>query len=164
MSIQLVILILCLIAIPLILLLPRLYKDKQRVFAHRWVCEDLVGNILKRIYPDHEFIKVRPDFLKYPQTGRNLELDFYCKDLNLCVEYNGKQHYKYVKFFHNSDPNKFEQQRARDAFKKKRCAELGITFIEIPYTVSKDMLYNYVFTKILKSGGAACDALKPADS
>ena len=34
----------------------------------------------------------RPDWLKNPLTGKNLELDIYYPELKLAVEFNGMQH------------------------------------------------------------------------
>ena len=48
------------------------------------------------------FVKIRPNFLKNEKTGSNLELDCFNKELKIAVEYNGKQHYKFIPFFHKS--------------------------------------------------------------
>ena len=48
---------------------------------------------LEKIY-GKEFLCVRPDFLRNPETNRKLELDCYNEELKLAVEYNGIQHYK----------------------------------------------------------------------
>ena len=84
------------------------------------------GNILKEYFPSHTFIKTRPKFLLYPKSGRRLELDFYCKELNIAFEVNGTQHYEYVKYFHG-DKSGFLYTLEKDKFKKKACLENGIT-------------------------------------
>lgn len=147
--------ILGILTILMLLFLPVIHTEYRRQFSHRWMTEDLVGTILKRMMPNHTFVKVRPDFLKYPPTGRNLELDFYCEDLNTCVEYNGRQHYEYTPYFHGSNMDKFNSQKQRDAHKRAVCKSHGLTYIEIPYTVSKDRLYNYIYEKICTSGNDA---------
>ena len=81
-----------------------------------------------------KFPSVRPDFLKNPETDCNLELDGYNENLKLSFEYNGIQHYKFHKRFHKNDEEAFKKQRERDEFKYKRCIEMGITLISVPYT------------------------------
>ena len=43
------------------------------------------------------FSPIRPNFLVDPQTNYKLELDGYNEELNIAFEYNGIQHYKFVK-------------------------------------------------------------------
>lgn len=95
---------------------------------------------LRDIFPDNNFEKVRPDWLKNPLTGHNMELDFYCEELRLAIEYQGIQHYKFSKQFHQNDAN-FAAQLQRDEFKRKICQERGITLLEISY---KDNIYEYL--------------------
>ena len=94
--------------------------------------EKLTRDIFEKIM-SVEFQTVRPDFLKNPKTGRNLELDGYNENLKLAFEYNGEQHYKFLKYFHDTEED-FKIQREHDEFKYKKCLELGITLISIPYT------------------------------
>ena len=94
--------------------------------------EKLTREIFERIM-SVEFPTVRPDFLKNHKTDRNLELDGYNENLKLAFEYNGKQHYKFLKYFHERKED-FKIQREHDEFKYKKCLELGITLISIPYT------------------------------
>ena len=78
------------------------------------------------------FIKIRPDFLKNNVTGANLELDIYNESLKLAIEYNGRQHYDYVPFFHKNYEH-FQTQKYRDEIKKMLCKQNGIHLIEIRY-------------------------------
>jgi hypothetical protein len=76
-------------------------------------------------YYGKSFEASRPDFLKYPLTGHNLELDGYNAELAIAFEYNGSQHYQYPNVFHKSE-EEFEQQIQKDDFKRKACDEQGI--------------------------------------
>ena len=99
------------------------------------------------------FPKVRPDFLRNPVTGgdHNLELDCYNAVLNLAVEYNGVQHYKYVPYFHKNK-DAFQNQKYRDLLKAQMCKDYGINLIEVPYTVKVEEIEAYL-SKNLKSLG-----------
>lgn len=86
----------------------------------RYVLESLFGV---------PFINSRPDILKNPKTGKNLELDCYNKTLKLALEFNGEYHYKSDQF-HNTKHIEY-----RDALKKQLCIKHGIHLIVVPYTV-----------------------------
>lgn len=74
-----------------------------------------------------KFIKCRPTWLE------GLELDGYCKELNLAFEYNGQQHYEYIEFFHRGDNDNFIIQVENDIKKRRILKEKGIYLIDIPY-------------------------------
>ena len=57
--------------------------------------EEQCREILQRL-TGKKFNSVRPDFLKNPETNRNLELDMYCEEMNVAFEYNGCQHYHFI--------------------------------------------------------------------
>lgn len=99
---------------------------------------------------DKEFKKVRPDWLKYPNAG-NLELDGYNNQLNLAFEYNGIQHYEYIKHFHRTKEN-FEKRKEYDEFKAKKCEENDVELIIIPYTVTNEKLPQYISKELIKRG------------
>lgn len=61
----------------------------------------------------------------------NLLFDFYLEKYNLCIEYNGGQHYKPVKFFGGIES--FKLQAKRDEIKRKYCEENNINLLIIPY-------------------------------
>ena len=65
----------------------------------------------------------------------NLELDGYNEKLNLVIEYNGEQHYKYHEFFHRYDINNLHKQKERDSRKKELCYKNNAYLIIIPYWV-----------------------------
>ena len=112
--------------------------------------EKCVGEILKEIFPEYEFKKIQPDWLKNLKTNRNLELDYYNEELKKPYEYQGIQHEEYEPFFHQGNINNFYKQQEHDRIKKELCEKKGIKLICIPskyvYTNPLDMceyiLYN----------------------
>lgn len=90
-----------------------------------------------------QFPKVRPEWLKNPMTGRRLELDMYCEELTLAVEYDGAQHSFYVPHFHGSQ-EAFRQQQQRDTIKETICAQKNVHLLRIPYNIPEDHLGSYL--------------------
>lgn len=104
--------------------------------------EELCRRIIEEIY-QKPFIKVRPDFLKNPETGINLELDCYNDELKIALEYNGIQHYEYPNYT-GQTYEEFVAQVRRDMFKAQRCEEEGIYLITVPYRIPEHMLRAYI--------------------
>jgi len=96
--------------------------------------ETLVRDILEQtIYPGRRFPNIRPDWLKNPDTQRNLELDCYNRELRVGVEIHGRQHYEYTPSMHGTQED-FRKSQTRDALKRSLCARHGVLLIEVPYT------------------------------
>lgn len=60
-----------------------------------------------------------------------LQFDFYLPEYNLCIEYDGKQHFESVEFF--GGDKKFEELKKRDKIKNEYCKENNIHLLRIPY-------------------------------
>lgn len=88
--------------------------------------------VMKAIYPNYTFKKVRPAFLKNPKTKRNLELDLYNENLKLAIEFNGQQHYEFIPRFHGNQ-KRYHEQIYRDELKKKLCEKEGVFLIIVRY-------------------------------
>lgn len=114
-------------------------KKRKRVpKKHETECRRIIESVLKV-----PFTSVRPDFLKNPKTGKNLELDMYNPSLKLALEYQGVQHRKYTPFFHKSYSD-FMGQVERDNYKKKRCMDEGIDLICVPDNIKYENLGEYI--------------------
>jgi len=101
---------------------PQCCQGRSEILS-REIFEDIMGV---------KFPSGKYKFLTNPDTGNPLELDGYSKELNLAFEYQGRQHYKFVDHFHKTE-DIFKKSQERDRFKYKKCVELGITLILIPY-------------------------------
>jgi hypothetical protein len=97
------------------------------------------------------FPKSRPDFLRNPITGNNLEIDCFNESLHLGVEYNGQQHYNYTSFFHRN-PEASLNQKYRDEIKRRLCQENGIALIEVPYTIKFNDIGPYLNLRLKELG------------
>jgi hypothetical protein len=106
--------------------------------------EALCKKIIEEIY-GVPFYCVRPNFLKNPETGRNLELDMYNDHLKIGIEYNSDQHYVFPNSFHKTH-EEFINQVRRDQFKLDTCDKNGIYLITVPHNipVKYDSIKEYI--------------------
>lgn len=96
--------------------------------ARRWKTEEDVRRAFEEA-TGRKAPSTRPPFLG------GLELDGYCEELGVAFEYNGKQHYEYVPFFHRNGPGDLAAQQERDRRTEAGCDEEGVALIVIPYWV-----------------------------
>lgn len=97
--------------------------------------EKVIGDYLKLRFVE-KFEKTRPGFLLNPKSGSCLEYDFYNSKMKLAIEYNGEQHYKYIKKFHKSEED-FEEQIYRDQLKQQLSQKNNIHLIIIPHNFER---------------------------
>lgn len=60
-----------------------------------------------------------------------LPFDFYLPDYDVCIEYQGEQHYKSIEYFGGDDG--FRIRQMHDKIKRNYCKDNNIYLIEIPY-------------------------------
>jgi len=123
------------------------YKTPEKKIIIHKKYETECKNILQKIF-NKQFIQIRPDFLKW-KYNKNLELDMFNQELNLALEYQGRQHYNYIPFFHKSI-NDFYEQVERDNYKKNICEQIGINLITVPYTIKFENLEKYIKQELKK--------------
>lgn len=70
-------------------------------------------------------------FEEFPVAGTKLSLDFYNANKKIAVEVQGKQHTKYVPFFHGKNKINYINQLKRDSDKLKFCELNDIELVEI---------------------------------
>lgn len=95
-----------------------------REFRNEKLCREIFEDIFKKPFP-----KLKNIF------GTRLELDGYCKELNIAFEYNGEQHYKCIEGF-KMTPDDLKKVQHRDAQKQELCDKNGVSLIVIPFTQS----------------------------
>ena len=89
--------------------------------------------------PQHRF-----DGCKYK---RELPFDFFLPDYNVCIEYQGIQHYEPVEWFYDTE-NTFEERQKRDQIKREYCKDNGILLIEIPYFYNNEKIKNTIINTL----------------
>lgn len=70
---------------------------------------------------------------KNPKTNRKLPFDFYLPKYNICIEFDGKQHFIENGWFNNRN-GALEEIQYRDSIKNEYCYNRSIFLIRIPYT------------------------------
>jgi len=88
-----------------------------------YLTESKLGDVLKQVFYDCEIISQ----YKIPYKDSFFKVDYYIKELNMIVEYDGHRHY--------SDTINI----ARDINLKNHCEYRGITVVSIPYWVQLDL-------------------------
>ena len=73
---------------------------------------------------------------------RKLPFDFYLPDYNICIEYDGKQHFEINDFFGGLES--FEMVKINDKIKTDYCFDNNITLIRINKENIKDKLNNFL--------------------
>lgn len=111
------------------------------------ICKETLESIFQK-----PFLKVRPPFLYNSVTHENLELDLFNSDINLAVEYSGRQHYEYIPFFHGNTRDKFQNQKYRDEKKLELCKKNNVPLIIVPYTVPHDKIPSFLKDELRKLG------------
>ena len=101
---------------------------EKRNYVNETKCQEILKSIFNK-----PFTNGKPEWL-----GK-LELDCYNEEFGFALEYNGKQHYEFVKHFHRT-PKGLKIQQKRDKRKNELCDQNNIKLISVPYTVPYDKL------------------------
>jgi hypothetical protein len=109
-------------------------------------CKNSYGERKISNYLESNSIKYLREF-KFEQCfyKDKLPFDFYLPDYNLCIEFNGIQHYEPVDFF--GGVISYENQLIRDSVKNKYCSDNKINLLIIKY----DEDIDFKISSILKS-------------
>jgi hypothetical protein len=124
-------------------------KKEKKFISFSSKAEQMCCKIMEQIY-DKPFTRVRPPFLKNPETGYPLEIDCYNAELKIGVEYNGVQHYVFPNFT-NCSYEDFLKTVRRDQFKRTECDRNGVYLITVPYTIKHDKIREYIINHLPKS-------------
>jgi very-short-patch-repair endonuclease len=71
-----------------------------------------------------------------------LPFDFYLPDYNVCIEFDGIQHFKPIEYF--GGENEFEKRKTNDLIKTQYCEKHKIRLIRLPYTLSNEEIYQNI--------------------
>lgn len=133
----------------------------EPVVAGTWCpkCPKSIGEEIVRSALEHyfemPFPRERPQWLR-GLKGKPLELDGYCKELNIAFEHHGRQHYGSRSLFLREGKNR-KDDISRDALKRKLCRKHDIVLIEVPEVFHKVRLKDLpdFLEKVVKRLGVA---------
>lgn len=98
--------------------------------------------ILDKIKIKYEKQKTFPD-CKYKY---HLRFDFYLPDYNICIEYDGEQHFRPIPTMGGNE--KFLVTKERDNIKSEYCKQHDINLIRIPYWDFNILDIDYLLEKL----------------
>lgn len=95
---------------------------------HCWKssCEEERVRAMLEHHFQKKFITAYPNWLINPSTNYPLELDMYCAELNLAIEYNGIHHYEPI-----YGEERFIETVEKDQLKEKLCKDYKVQLISI---------------------------------
>ena len=97
---------------------------------------------IAQILADNQINFEREKVFKNCKHIKSLRYDFYLPDYNLCIEYDGEQHYKPIEYF--GGETAFKERQNNDRIKNKYCEDNNIGLIRIPYTYSPQKIYRTI--------------------
>lgn len=107
----------------------KIKRESEKITTYRKAAKQSNGEKKIADFLTSELVKFEREwFFKglYNYAKSNLlYFDFYLPDYNLCIEYDGQQHYATVKT---------ESAKMNDFLKNAYCAKNGINFLRIKYT------------------------------
>lgn len=113
-------------------------KFKQRIYKHlnfqgcpKCSVSSGESKIMKYLNDLNIYFEVEKIFNECKDINP-LRFDFYLPEMNLCIEYDGKQHFELCDFFMNEV--EFENLKRRDLIKNIYCKENSIDLLRIKYT------------------------------
>lgn len=71
-----------------------------------------------------------------------LPFDFFIPDYNICIEYDGIQHEKPVKFF--GGETAYQQQQIKDSIKTKYCVDTGKKLVRIRHNLDREEITDVI--------------------
>jgi hypothetical protein len=99
------------------------------------------GEVLIADFFDRNEIKyIYNKSLKDCISSSKLRFDFYLPDFNVCIEFDGMQHFKPVEMFGGEE--EFKKLKVRDEIKNKWCEVNGIELIRFNYLQQKEDIYE----------------------
>ena len=109
--------------------------------------EEKVRRICEQLFYPLKFPSVRPEWL-INKTGKRMEIDLYNKNLNLAIECQGQQHYKWVKHFQTY--KEWLAMKERDVLKAAILRKRKIRLLYVP-SIKKlpdELLEEFLLTNI----------------
>lgn len=116
------------------------------------LCSQILANVTGL-----DFETVRIEEIKNPLTNKPLEIDAFNRKTRIGMEVQGPQHSEFPNYIEYDPLNEmmlkqFKERVARDEYKRQKCFDLGIKLIEIPFSIEKEDLEEYMLEQLSNVG------------
>jgi very-short-patch-repair endonuclease len=120
-------------------------RDQSKSALHR-----KVRDLLRELYP--QFTVSEEGSMRVNIGGRatTVFVDLQVKEMNLCVECHGRQHFEFVPHFHGTRSG-FVDAVARDQAKAQFIKSCGFSYLTIRFDEEKTLTRRRLLSKILKA-------------
>ena len=107
------------------------------------ICHDSIGEReIKKVLDKKNILYIPQKRFIDCRDIKPLPFDFYLPTYNICIEYQGEQHFKPINYFGGVD--KFKTQQKRDKIKHDYCKDKGVCLILIKYNENVNDKLKYV--------------------
>lgn len=121
------------------------YQNFTRQMAGCPICNESKGELLIREYLNNNNIKFQTQKrFKDCKNIQPLPFDFYLPEFNICIEYDGIQHFKHRSYF--GEILDLKNVQARDKLKTDYCMQKNITLLRICYKENVVSRLNQFFS------------------
>lgn len=112
------------------------------------ICKSSKGELKVKSFFDFNHIKyIRQHSFFDCMLKKHLRFDFYLPEYNICIEYQGIQHYKPISYF--GGKTNYDITKIRDNIKKEYCKNNNIKLIEIKYSDDIDIMLLSLFNEYI---------------
>ncbi len=119
-------------------------KSLQKWRAWEYECISTFNKVLN--YPEFKREK-RFNWLRSPTTNYQLRVDIYYPNLKLCIEFDGEQHFKPIKFLPNQDAEEqFEKTKFYDSIKNELIPSHGLKLLRFKH--DEPLTEEYIINRL----------------
>lgn len=104
-------------------------KSKGEIYIETVLCDNNIDYITQKRFDGC-------------RNKRHLPFDFYLPNYNICIEYDGIQHYQSIEYWGGEQG--LQIRKENDRIKTNYCIKNNIRLIRIPYTMNKDDIYKTI--------------------
>lgn len=121
-------------------------KQKSLIYVNGYVIKPSKGEEKIKEILESNNIKFERE-KTFSTCGNGLfRFDFFLPDMNICIEYDGEQHFRPIEIFGGKEG--FDKQITYDNIKNQWCKQNNIKLIRIPYIDYDKISINYLFQKL----------------
>lgn len=127
---------------------PEKYENFERSTwlkpVNKWLSEELVYKLAKDIFREYKVIyQMRPFFLR-SSLGGQMSYDVFISEINVAIEYQGKQHFEAIDYFGGEESFKKQVKRDREKIELSMMNGIKIVYINYDEIITKELIKDKV--------------------